>query len=89
MADYNPTNSPTEVNTRLETIEEEEEIMDPTMYKQLVSSLRYLCNSRPNLSFVVSLINRFMSNLKKSHLMAAKRIFRYVKGILEYGVFFS
>ncbi|XP_006580665.1 uncharacterized protein LOC114411074 [Glycine soja] len=52
MTDCNPANTPAQVNTKLE-ITEEEEAVDPTMYKQLVGSLRYLCNSRPDLSFVV------------------------------------
>lgn len=82
-----PINTPTEVNAKLE-IAEEEEALDPTMYKQLVGSLRYLCNNRPDLSFVVGLISRFMNNPKKYHLTAAKRILRYVKGTLEYGIFF-
>ena len=89
MADCNPANTPIEVNTKLEIVkEEEEEAVDPTIYKQLVGSLRYLCNSRPDLSFVVGLINRFINNPKKSHLTVAKRILRYVKGTLEYGVLF-
>ena len=87
MADCNPANTPAEVNTKLE-ITEEEEAVDPTMYKQLVGSLRYLYNSRLDLSFVVGLISRFMNNLKKSHLTVTKRILRYVKGTLEYGVLF-
>ena len=61
MADCNLANTPAEVNTKLE-IAEEEEVVDPTMYKQLVGSQKYLCNSRPNLSFVVGLISRFMNN---------------------------
>jgi len=37
MADCNLANTPAEVNTKLE-IAEEEEVVDPTMYKQLVGS---------------------------------------------------
>jgi len=86
MADCNPANTPAEINTKLEIAAEE--AVDPTMYKQLVGSLRYLCNNRPDLSFVVGLISRFINNPKKSHLTAAKRILRYVKGTLEYGILF-
>ena len=40
MVDCNPANTPTEVNTKLE-ITEEEEAVDPTMYKQLLGSTQF------------------------------------------------
>lgn len=36
----------------------------------------------------VSLLSRFMRSPKKSHLIAAKRVLRYVKGIAKYGILF-
>lgn len=40
----------------------EEDKVDATMFKQLVGSLRYLCQSRPHISFSVGLVIKFMSN---------------------------
>ena len=51
--------------------------------------MRYLCNTRPDISFAVGLINRFMDNPKASHWAVAKRILRYLKGTLSYGVLFT
>ncbi|XP_057443849.1 uncharacterized mitochondrial protein AtMg00810-like [Lotus japonicus] len=62
--------------------------VDSTMYKQIVGSLRYLCCSRPEISYGVGLVSRFMENPKESHFMAAKRILRYVKGTIDHGVLF-
>lgn len=64
------------------------ELVDPTYYRQIVGSLRYLCNTRPDLVFSVGLISRFMDNPRSSHLLAAKRILRYVKGTVNFGVLF-
>jgi len=69
-------------------INEEEEPVDPTLFKQIVGSLRYLCNSRPNIAYVVGIINRFMSEPRASHLLAAKRVMRYINGTLQYGILF-
>lgn len=58
------------------------------MYKQIVRSLRFLCNSRLELVFCVGLISRFMNQPKKSHMLAAKRIMRYIKGTSDTGILF-
>ncbi|XP_050908156.1 secreted RxLR effector protein 161-like [Lathyrus oleraceus] len=62
--------------------------MDPTQYWRLVGSLRYLCNTRPDLAFNVGIASRFMEKPKVSHLAAVKRILRYVKGTLGCGILF-
>ncbi|KHN31948.1 Copia protein, partial [Glycine soja] len=75
--------NPCETSSKLEECSEEEKV-DATMYKQLVGSLRYLCNSRPDICYAVGVISRFMNEPRKSHLIAAKRILRYVKGTANY-----
>jgi hypothetical protein len=39
---------------------EEWELVNSTKYKKLVGSLIYLTNTRPNLSYLVSILSRFM-----------------------------
>lgn len=68
--------------------DQDEERADPTCYRQIVGSLRYLCNSRPDLMYSVGLISRYMEEPRSSHLLAAKRILRYVKGTSNYGILF-
>lgn len=63
--------------------------VDPTLYKQMVGSLMYLTATRPDLMFVVSLISRFMSNPTQLHFAAIKRIMRYLKGTMEYGIWYK
>ncbi|XP_017441173.1 secreted RxLR effector protein 161-like [Vigna angularis] len=52
----------------------------------MVGNLRYLCNTRPDLSYNVGVISRYMQSLRISHLNAAKRILRYLKGTHTYGI---
>ena len=61
---------------------------DATQFKSLVSSLLYLSAIRPNLTFVVGYLSRFMSSLSHVHFGIIKRVLRYLKGLLimEYGM---
>ncbi|KAJ8617546.1 hypothetical protein MRB53_013732 [Persea americana] len=59
--------------------------VDSTNYKQIVGSLMYLTNTRPDIMFVVSLLSRFMARPTELHSQAAKRVLRYVKGTLDFG----
>lgn len=49
----------------------------------------YLTVTRPDLMFVVCLISRFMAKPKEEHMQAAKRVLRYLKGTLEFSVFYK
>lgn len=59
------------------------------MYKQIMSSLRYLCNSRINICYTLGIISKFMSEPIKSHLMGATIIFVYLKGTMSLDLLFS
>ena len=63
--------------------------IDNTFYKKIVGSLMYLTATRPDVMFVVSLINRFMDCPTELHLQLAKRILRYLKGTIDLGVFYK
>jgi len=49
----------------------------------------YLTTTHPDIMYAVSLISRFMENPKATHLQAAKRILRYVQGIIRYGIMYK
>ncbi|GJW35553.1 hypothetical protein Tco_0058473 [Tanacetum coccineum] len=54
--------------------------VNETLYKGMIGSLMYLPVSRPDIQFLTCLCARYQSNPKESHLIAVKRIFRYLKG---------
>ncbi|KAG8499379.1 hypothetical protein CXB51_005983 [Gossypium anomalum] len=63
-----------------------QEKVDENEYRSLVGCLLYLIAIRPDIMFGVSLLSRFMHYYDVVHFKAAKRILRYVKGTLSYGV---
>jgi len=63
--------------------------VDKTYYKQIVGSFMYLTSTRPDMMFVTSLISRYMENPTKLHLLAAKRVLRYLKGTSDFGIFYK
>ncbi|XP_070025825.1 secreted RxLR effector protein 161-like [Nicotiana sylvestris] len=71
--------TPIATTTRLD-MDETGPPVNQTMYRGIIMSLLYLTVSRPNIVFSVGLCARFQSNPKESHLKAAKRILRYLKG---------
>ncbi|KAI3815544.1 hypothetical protein L1987_15215 [Smallanthus sonchifolius] len=54
--------------------------VDCKLYRGMIGSLMYLTATRPHILFAVFLCLRFQSQPKESHLIAVKRIFRYLKG---------
>ena len=62
--------------------------VNQTMYKGLIGSLLYLIASRPDIMFVVYLCARFQSYPKESHLKAAKRNLKYLKGTISMGLWY-
>eukprot|EP00253_Pinus_taeda_P026732 PITA_26732 len=63
--------------------------VDETLFRKLVGSLIYLTATRPDISFAVSYISRFMSAPKADHWIAAKRVLRYVRGTSDYGLLYT
>ena len=62
--------------------------VDEKIYKGMISSLLYLTSSRPDIMFSICLCARFQSNPRESHLKAVKRIFKYLSGTLNMGLWY-
>ncbi|GJV87840.1 retrovirus-related pol polyprotein from transposon TNT 1-94 [Tanacetum coccineum] len=63
--------------------------IDVHLYRSMIGSLMYLTASRPDIMFVVCACARFQVTPKTSHLLAVKRIFRYLKGKPTLGLWYS
>ncbi|CAL2229116.1 unnamed protein product [Prunus armeniaca] len=64
-------------------------ISNPTEYCELIGSLQYLTFTRLDISFAINIVAQFMSAPRASHLVAAKRILRYIKGTIDLGLTFT
>ena len=62
------------------------EVVDATMSHQMIGSLMYLMNRRPNILFVVNTLSQFLTDPRHVHLIVAKHILRYLRGIVDYGL---
>ena len=62
------------------TSSEGKEFEDATKYRQLVGRLIYLTTTRPDISYVVGILSRFMHKPCEGHWSAVKRVLRYLKG---------
>ena len=63
---------------------------DNTLYREIVGSLIYvMTNTRPDLSYVVTLLGQFMSKPTVAHLNLAKHVLRYLKGTKSLGLNFT
>ncbi|PNX93512.1 histone deacetylase, partial [Trifolium pratense] len=59
---------------------------DPTLYRSTVGALQYATLTRPDISYSVNKVCQFMAHPLESHWKAVKRILRYLKGTLNYGL---
>ncbi|GJY01046.1 retrovirus-related pol polyprotein from transposon TNT 1-94 [Tanacetum coccineum] len=63
--------------------------VDATLYRGMIGSLMYLKSSRPDLNHVVCLCARYQAKPTEKHLQAVKRIFRYLNGTINMGLWYS
>ncbi|GJV47920.1 integrase, catalytic region, zinc finger, CCHC-type containing protein [Tanacetum coccineum] len=62
--------------------------VDPTCYRGMVGSLMYLTASRPDLVFAVYMCARYHARPTEKHLTTVKRVFRYLKGTINMGLWY-
>jgi len=60
-------------------------VADPTTYRSLAGALQYLTFTRPDIAYAVQQICLHMHDPRENHLIAAKRILRYLQGTLNFG----
>ena len=88
MEDYNAAPCPFLSGIRLEE-GGSTPLVDNTLYRQLIGSLLYLTHSRPDISYVVSVISRYMHETYELHWKETKHILHYVQGMRDFGIHYS
>ncbi|GJZ26329.1 hypothetical protein Tco_0570582 [Tanacetum coccineum] len=63
--------------------------VNETLFRGMIGSLMYLTANRHDIQFSTCLCARYQANPKESHLVAVKRIFRYLKGTPNLGLWYS
>ena len=81
----NPMTTPVASNLKLLS-DASLESVDAMMYHQMIGSLMYLTNTRPDICFAVKTLSHFLTDPRNVHLIAAKHILRYLRGTIDYGL---
>nr|GFB46605.1 hypothetical protein [Tanacetum cinerariifolium] len=63
--------------------DKEGKAVDPSHYHGMIGTLLYLTASRPDLQFAICMCARYQARPTEKHLHAVKRIFRYLRGIVN------
>jgi hypothetical protein len=61
-------------------------LIDATLYRHIIGSLMCLKNTRPDICFVVNTLSQFLVEPRHVHLVVAKHVMRYLKGMLDCGL---
>nr|GEV25296.1 copia protein [Tanacetum cinerariifolium] len=63
--------------------------VDHTDYRSMIGSLIYLTSSMPDIMFATFMCARYQANPNEHHVSAVKRIFRYLKGTINLGLWYQ
>ena len=85
MLECKPMNTPMEAKLKL-LVDTSSELIDATLYRQIIGSLMYLMNTRPDSCFVVNTLSQFLVEPRCVHLVDEKHLMRYLKGTIDYGL---
>ena len=61
-------------------------IVEATMYHEMIGSLMYLTNMRPDICFAMNTLSQFLTDPRHVHLIATNHILRYPRGTIDYGL---
>jgi hypothetical protein len=87
MEDSSPVSTPMVVGCKLSKDDISPDV-DQRTYQSIIGGLLYITDSRPNIMQVVGMVGHYQSVPKQIHLVAIKRIFKYLKGKMTYGLWY-
>nr|GEZ05114.1 uncharacterized mitochondrial protein AtMg00810-like [Tanacetum cinerariifolium] len=68
--------------------DKEGKVVDPSHYRGMIGTLLYLTASRPDLQFSICICARYQARPTEKHLYAVKKIFRYLRGAVNRGLWY-
>jgi hypothetical protein len=87
MKDAKPAKTPMGTDGHLD-LNKGGKFVDQKAYQSMIGSLLYLCASRPDIMLSVCMCARFQSDPKECHLVAVKRILRYLVSMPCFGIWY-
>jgi hypothetical protein len=90
MEDFKPVVTPMVTGCELSKFDDTKDV-DQRVYRSMIGSILYAITTRPDIMHVVCQVGRFQASPKTSHLLAVRRIFRYLKGTTKttkYGLWY-
>lgn len=86
-SDYKPIGTPMVAGCKLSK-EDESKFVDEKDYRSMIRKLHYVVHSRLDIAHAIGKFTRLQKNPEETHLIAMKRIFRYLKGTVDYGLWY-
>ena len=88
MQDCKPVATPVDQSTKL--LPNKGQPVNKEQYQALIGGLTYAVTATiPDLAHALGTVNQFCSNPGEEHWKAAKRILRYIKGTIDFGITFD
>jgi hypothetical protein len=87
MDNSKPIKTPMATNAHLD-LDEGDNSLDLKFYRFMIGGLLYLTASRPDIKFSVCMCAMFQSSPKECHMMAVKRILRYLRQTPNLGLWY-
>ena len=85
---YKPFGTPMVTGHKLSS-KDETPTFEKKKYKSMIGGLQYLTRTRPDIEKVVGIVAIFQVDHKECHYIAVKRIFIYLKGTFDYGIWYD
>nr|GFB24409.1 uncharacterized mitochondrial protein AtMg00810-like [Tanacetum cinerariifolium] len=82
-----PVDTPMVEKSKLDE-DREGKVVDPSHYHGMIGTLLYLIASRHDLQFVICMCARYQARPTEKHVHAVKRIFRYLRGTVNRGLWY-
>nr|GEV32891.1 hypothetical protein [Tanacetum cinerariifolium] len=88
MESCDPIGTPMEIKDKLD-LDQNGTPFDATKYRSMIGALMYLTSSRPNIVHATCLCARYQAKPTEKHLKEVKRIFRYLDGTVNMGLWYT
>ncbi|GJQ99582.1 putative ribonuclease H-like domain-containing protein [Tanacetum coccineum] len=80
--------TPMEIKDKLD-LDQNRTLVDATKYHSMIDALMYLTSSRPDIVHATCLCARYQAKPTEKHLKEVKRIFRYLRGTVNMGLWYT